>query len=150
MKNCLFCRIIAGELPATFVHRDQAVSVFMDIQPVNAGHLLVVPNVHAAQLADLDPDTGTEMFRTAQRMAALLRRSGLPCEGINLFLADGKTAGQEVPHIHLHVIPRVRNDGFGLKFAESYHRKPPREQIEETAERIRTAEERGGAGPASS
>ncbi len=136
---CLFCGIVNGEVPATFVCRNELVSVFMDIQPVNAGHLLVIPNAHAAGLADLDPETGAEMFRTAQRMARCLRESGLPCEGVNLFLADGEAAMQEVFHIHLHVIPRFQGDGFGLTFGEHYFDKPPREALEAAAGKIREA-----------
>ena len=137
MKDCLFCDIVAGEVPATFVHRNETVSVFMDIQPVNAGHLLIIPNVHATFLSDLNPETGAEMFRVAQQMAQCLRRSGLPCEGVNMFLADGEVAMQEIFHVHLHVFPRIKGDGFGLKFGEKYFQKPRRAELEEAAERIK-------------
>jgi len=109
----------------------------MDIRPVNPGHLLVVPTTHAVGLADLDPDTGAHLFRTAQRMAAALRASGIRCEGVNLFLADGKAANQEVFHAHLHVIPRFRRDGFGFKFPMRYYVPTRRAALEENAEQIR-------------
>jgi diadenosine tetraphosphate (Ap4A) HIT family hydrolase len=73
----------------------------MDIRPINAGHVLVVPDGHAFRLADLPEGTGARMFRTAQNIAAALYESGLDCEGVNLFLADGEAAGQEVFHVHL-------------------------------------------------
>ena len=139
MTDCLFCDILAGTIPATFVHRDDQVSVFMDIQPVNAGHLLVIPNAHASFLADLGPDTGAQMFRVAQRMAQALRDSGLPCEGVNMFLADGEAAMQEIFHVHLHVFPRFAGDGFGLKFGPKYAVKPSRTELERAAEIIRKA-----------
>ena len=134
----LLCDIVAGKVPATFVQRNEAVSVFMDIQPINAGHLLIIPNAHATFLSKLNPETGAEMFRVAQRMAQCLRHSGLPCEGVNMFLADGEAAMQEIFHVHLHVFPRVKGDGFGLKFGERYFQKPSRTELEEAAERIKT------------
>jgi histidine triad (HIT) family protein len=139
MSDCIFCDIIAGNAPFSPVWRDDACLAFMDIQPVNAGHVLVVPTQHAVGLEDLDPEAGAHLFRIAQRIAGALRRSGLPCQGINLFLADGEVAMQEVFHLHLHVLPRFAGDGFGLKFAADYGRKPPRDALDEAAARIRNA-----------
>ena len=139
MGNCKYCDIVSNKSLATFVHREEYVSVFMDIQPINTGHLLVVPNAHASYLADLDPDTGAQMFRVAQEMAQSLRCSGLKCEGVNLFLADGKAAMQDVFHVHLHVIPRFNGDGFGLTLPDDYSKKPSRSEIELAAEGIRNA-----------
>ncbi len=137
MIECLFCRILAGELPGTFVYRDEHVAAFMDIQPVNPGHLLVVPTRHAAQLADLDSAIGGRMMEVAQRMAAALRTSDLRCEGVNLFLADGAAAMQEVFHVHLHVFPRFAGDGFGLRFGPHYAERPSRAELERAGEQLR-------------
>ena len=115
MATCVFCNIIAGTAPASMVYQDEVCSAFMSLHQVNPGHVLVVPNAHAASLADLDPDAGAHVFRVAQRVAAAVRRSGVHCEGINLSLADGAAAGQDVFHVHLHVIPRFVGDGFGLR-----------------------------------
>ena len=111
----------------------------MDIQPVNPGHLLVIPHRHSAYLADLSEEEGAQMFRVARRLAAALRLSGVKSEGVNLFLADGEAAGQEVFHVHLHVFPRYGGDGFGLKFPRRYFQKPGREELNEAAEKIRRA-----------
>ena len=111
----------------------------MDIQPVNTGHVLVIPNIHAAYLADLEEQIGADLFLIAQRVAAGLRRSGIKCEGVNLFLADGEAAGQEVFHAHLHVFPRYSGDGLGLKFGPRYGIKPERNELDATAEQIRKA-----------
>lgn len=108
----------------------------MDIKPVNPGHVLVVPVSHAPYLADLPEDTGAHLFRIAQRVAAAVRASGLRCEGINLFLADGEAAMQEVLHAHLHVLPRFRGDGFGLHFGPDYVIRP-RADLETSAAAIR-------------
>jgi histidine triad (HIT) family protein len=136
MTDCTFCDLLAGRLPVSMVHQDERCSAFLDIQPVNPGHLLVVPNRHAAYLSDLDEDTGAHMFRLAQRLAAALRRSDLRCEGVNLFLADGESAMQEIFHVHLHVIPRYWGDGFGLRFPPSYYQRPPREGLDRAAQSI--------------
>jgi histidine triad (HIT) family protein len=139
MGNCVFCDILAGKLPSSIVYRDEICSAFMDIQPVNPGHLLVISNEHAAGLANLDPDVGAHMFTVAQRIAGALRDSGLRCEGVNLFAADGAAAGQEVFHVHLHVIPRFRGDGFGFRFGPKYGQRPPRSNLDDLAARIRSA-----------
>ena len=139
---CVFCDIVAGYVPADFVFRDDLVCAFMDIQPVNPGHLLVVPVLHAVHMADLDPDVGAHMFRVAQRLSEAIRRSGVRCEGINLFLADGIEAGQEIFHTHLHVFPRYEGDGFGLRHPPEYFSLPERAKLESVARLVRGAMER--------
>jgi len=139
MPDCIFCGILSGLAPASIVHRDGVCTAFLDIQPVNPGHVLVVPNRHAAYLADLDEDTGAHMFRIAQRLAAALRRSGVKCEGVNFFLADGEAAMQEVFHVHLHVFPRFAGDGFGLKFGPNYRNRPERAELDRIASEIQAA-----------
>jgi histidine triad (HIT) family protein len=135
--GCVFCRILAGELPASFVLRGERVAAFMDIQPVNPGHVLVIPTRHAASLAELDAGEAAEMMREGRRVAAALRASGIRCEGVNLFLADGEAAGQEVFHAHLHVFPRWPGDGFGFRFGPGYRTLPPRALLEDAATAIR-------------
>lgn len=137
--SCIFCRILAGELESSVVYRDDVCTALMDVQPVNAGHLLVIPNAHASYLADLTAETGAQIFQVAQRLAAALRGSGLPCEGVNFFLADGEAAMQEIFHVHLHVFPRYAGDGFGLTFAQRYFEKPPRADLNVAAQAIRMA-----------
>jgi len=138
-KDCIFCKLLNGELEASFVYRDDICSVFMDVQPVNAGHVLVVPNRHAAYLADLEAEEGAQIFRIGQRISAALRSSGVKCEGVNFFLADGEAAMQEVFHVHLHVFPRYAGDGFGLRFAPKYYQKPERSELNQIADDIRMA-----------
>ncbi|WP_405488496.1 HIT family protein [Nocardia sp. NBC_00511] len=111
----IFSEIIAGSAPASKVYEDADVLAFMDIRPVTPGHVLVIPKVVARSLAELDPALGGKLFQVGQRVAAALRDSEVACDGVNFFLADGVTAGQEVFHVHLHVIPRTPGDGFGLR-----------------------------------
>jgi histidine triad (HIT) family protein len=133
VSDCLFCGIVAGELEASRVDEDERTVSFLDIRPIAPGHTLVVPRKHAARLAELDPDDGAALFRTGQRLAAALR-----AEGVNFFLADGEAAGQEVFHVHLHVVPRAPGDGFGLRFPPGY-RIRGRAELDAEAERIRSA-----------
>jgi diadenosine tetraphosphate (Ap4A) HIT family hydrolase len=134
--SCIFCAIVAGQEPASLVHDDDVCLAFMDLYPVAPGHLLVVPKEHAPGLAELDADAGRHMFVVAQRLAAALRRSGLRCEGVNLFLADGEAAGQEVFHVHLHVVPRFQGDGFKIA---ARHGRPARAELDAHAELLRQA-----------
>ena len=138
--------------------RDERTAAFMDITPVTPGHLLVIPVRHAVYLSELDPADGARVFEVAQRIAAALREQkgdspwkshralrsdsphfagGLKCEAVNLFLADGEQAGQEVPHVHLHVIPRFRGDGFSLRLPPGYGRRPERSELDRIAAAIK-------------
>jgi histidine triad (HIT) family protein len=138
-RPCVFCDIVAGRVPASVVYRDERVCAFMDIRPVNPGHLLVIPLAHAAGLTSLESDTGAQMFRVGQRLAEAIRRSGVRCEGINFLLADGEAAGQEVFHVHLHVIPRYAGDGFGFRYGPDFGVLPDRAVLEAAARAVREA-----------
>lgn len=114
-EDCTFCQIIAHHIPASVVYDDELVMVFLTIQPVNPGHLLVVPHQHAENLADLPDSTVAHMFVTAARMAESLKHSGIPCQGTTLMLAEGEAADQNVMHAHVHVFPRVTGDQFQIQ-----------------------------------
>jgi histidine triad (HIT) family protein len=136
--DCTFCDLLEGRIPATFLHRDERCAAFMDIRPVNPGHVLIIPVAHLPSLAEVPPDDVAHMVRLAQRYAAAIRASGLRCEGVNLFLADGEAAMQEVFHTHLHVFPRYRGDGFQLRFGPHYAIRE-RAELERAGEMIRNA-----------
>lgn len=133
--SCIFCKIIAGEAPATVLHEDEAVIAFMDISPLTPGHLLVVPKEHHAYLATLPGRILSHMTLIAQWLTAALRASSVQTEGINLFLADGAAAGQEIFHSHLHVVPRWTGDGFRIQANRGSI--PSREELEVTAAAVR-------------
>jgi len=135
--TCIFCEILAGRAEGTFLYRDAVCAAFMDIQPVNPGHVLVVPTRHAADLGAIHPVEWSKVADLGRRLATVLRTSDIRCEGVNLFLADGAAAGQEVFHTHLHVFPRFAGDGFGLRFPESYGDLSSRDALEEEADRLR-------------
>lgn len=134
IMNCIFCSVIAGEAEASVVYDDTNVLAFMDIRPFTSGHLLVVPKRHASSLAALDPGDGARIFAVAQKIATAMRTGPLPIDGVNLHLSDGAVAGQEVFHVHVHVIPRNRGDGFGLR---GQPRTPNRAVLNSTAAAIR-------------
>jgi histidine triad (HIT) family protein len=139
VDKCPFCNILSGNQEGTIVHQDEVCTVFMDIQPINPGHILVIPNQHIADLNDLPPDVGKHIFSVGQKLASAIRRSSVRCEGINLFLADGKAAMQDVFHTHLHVIPRFKGDGIGFTFSPSYTELPPRDKLENIGYHIKEA-----------
>lgn len=115
------------------VYEDEVAVVFMDLNPVTPGHLLVLPRSHAVGLEDLDEDTSAHVWSLGHRMARALRRTSLRCEGINVFLADGEAAFQEVFHVHLHVFPRFVGDGFSI---DADWKQRPRELLDEEAQCI--------------
>lgn len=137
--DCIFCRIVAGEIPASFVHRGATATAFMDIRPLTPGHLLVIPNRHYARLGDAPAETWAHVMRIARRLVAALRASDLQADGVNLLLADGEVAGQEVPHLHVHVIPRSAGDGFGFHGRRQPSVSPSLGELERQAEAIRAA-----------
>ncbi|MDX1746326.1 MAG: HIT family protein [Halobacteriales archaeon] len=137
--ECVFCQIRNGESVGSFVYRDDTVFAIMTTGPVNPGHVLVIPNAHLAYLSEMDETTGGHLFTIAMRLARAIRESGLRCEGINLFYADGEAAFQEVFHAHLHVFPRFEGDPFELH--ADWEVNPSRGELDDHAERIQRAYE---------
>lgn len=131
---CVFCEIVAGNAESSCVYEDEHVIAFMDARPLTTGHLLVIPRAHVDSLESLDEDQGAPIFRAGHRLARALRRSGLPCAGVNMFLADGEAAFQEVLHVHLHVLPRNPGDGFRI---HAQRRQPDRPELDATAAQVR-------------
>ena len=110
MSHCVFCKIVAGELPAVKVHEDGLVLAFMDIHPLRRGHVLVVPRQHHQHLHRLDAGTRAHLFDTGSRIAEALYASTLAPAAVHYMVNDGPAAHQTVPHVHLHVLPRYRGD----------------------------------------
>ena len=137
MEECIFCKIVRGESPVSRFYEDDVVLGLMTIGPVTEGHAMVIPKRHAAYLAEMDERTGRHLWTVTQRTAAALRRAGVRCEGVNLFLADGAAAAQEVFHVHMHVFPRYKGDSFGL--VADWENKPPREELDRVARQLRAA-----------
>jgi histidine triad (HIT) family protein len=136
MKHCPFCRILAGELPSSPVLDDDIVVAILDIRPANPGHTLVMPRRHVEFFTDLSPSEVEHLALSGQRVATALKRGFDSCEAVTFSLADGAAAGQDVPHTHLHVIPRRTGDGFGWRAAGALQK---RETLDAIASRLRAA-----------
>ena len=111
MKDCIFCKIIRGEIPSVKIYEDDLVYAFMDIAPINFGHTLVIPKEHHTSSATIPETTCGRMFHVGSRIGVALKRA-LDADAFNLHLADGTCAGQVVMHAHLHVVPRSTDDSF--------------------------------------
>jgi histidine triad (HIT) family protein len=134
MNDCLFCKIVRKEIPATVVHENDRTLCFMDIKPVNAGHMLVIPKKHFDDYASTSDEALREMAVIARRLGeAAMKALGAP--GFNLAVNNGAAAGQLVGHVHLHVIPRFEGDGHEL-----WHGKPYEEgEAQAVADKLKTA-----------
>ena len=135
MSNCIFCRILSGEIPATKVCEDDSTLAFMDIGQVNPGHVLVTVKPHVENLFGLDDGLAAAVFQTTARVARAVKAAFTP-QGVTLYQANGAAAGQTVFHFHLHIVPRHDGDGMELVWPA---KSPPREHLEANAERIRSA-----------
>jgi histidine triad (HIT) family protein len=133
MSDCVFCRIVAGQIPSTRVYEDTLVLAFMDIGQVNPGHVLVAAKKHAANLFELDDAQAAAVAQASAKIARALKAAFNP-EGLSVYQANGKAAGQTVFHYHVHLVPRHAGDGMELTWPV---KNPPREKLEENAARIR-------------
>lgn len=135
MEECTFCEIVSGDSPGSIVYEDDSVLAMMTLRPMSRGHILVIPRNHTASLSELDKETGGSLFEVGMEVAQAVRDSKIKSEGINFWLADGIAAGQEIFHIHLHVLPRSEQDGIKLKGPRL---DLGRSQMDDDAEIVRT------------
>jgi histidine triad (HIT) family protein len=133
MSDCVFCRIVTRQIPATVVHEDEHTLAFMDLGQVNPGHVLVAVKKHAENLYALDDAQAGAVLRAAARVARAIRDAFTP-QGLSVYQANGKVAGQTVFHYHVHLVPRYEGDGMALAWPV---KNPPREKLEEYAAKIR-------------
>ena len=133
--DCVFCRIRDGQIPSTRVYEDERTLAFLDINPLNEGHTLVIPRAHAATLFEADEADLRAAIATAKRVATAIR-TALHADGLNMLQANGAAAFQSVPHFHLHLIPRFTGDGKGFDWPMV---PGDRGRIQAAAEKIRRA-----------
>jgi histidine triad (HIT) family protein len=133
--HCIFCDIIKGAAEVSVCYEDTTALAFMDIQPVNHGHTLVVPRQHYESLLDLPHDLGLHLFEVAMQLGPVIRKvSGT--DGMNLVVSSGATAGQDVYHFHIHLIPRRTGDGFDVPLPFPGSEMPERTVLDAVAARI--------------
>ncbi|TAK88491.1 MAG: HIT family protein [Betaproteobacteria bacterium] len=133
MSDCVFCKIVARQIPATVVHEDEHTLAFMDIGQVNPGHVLVAVKKHADNVFALDDAQAAAVFRAAARVSRAIRDAFSP-QGLSIYQANGSVAGQTVFHFHLHLLPRHEGDGMELTWPV---KNPAREKLLEYAEKIK-------------
>ena len=133
MADCVFCKIVAKQIPATVVHEDEHTLAFMDIGQVNPGHVLVAVKKHAENIFALDEVQAAAVFRSAAKVARAIRGAFEP-QGLSVYQANGTAAGQTVLHLHIHLVPRYEGDGMALTWPV---KNPPREKLTEYAAKIR-------------
>jgi histidine triad (HIT) family protein len=121
--ECVFCRIVQGQIPSTRVYEDAGVLAFMDIGPVVQGHVLVIPKAHYDPITDVPAPLLAKIMAVVQKVAAA-QMTALHADGVNLFQANGAAAGQVVPHMHIHVIPRFNGDGHRWNWTSRKYEKP--------------------------
>jgi histidine triad (HIT) family protein len=133
MADCVFCKIMAKQIPASVVHEDEHTLAFMDLGQVNPGHVLVAAKAHAENIYALDDTQAGAVFRNVARVARAIRAAFNP-QGLSVYQANGKAAGQTVFHFHIHLVPRHDGDGMNLTWPV---KNPPREKLEEYAAKVR-------------
>lgn len=112
METCIFCKIMIGDVPAKIVYRDEYVQAMLDIHPCASGHTLVIPTEHVETLSDVPTEKLAQLFSAVQNVISKLSRAFAP-DGFTIGINHGKAGGQAVEHLHIHIIPRMTNDGGG-------------------------------------
>jgi histidine triad (HIT) family protein len=132
---CTFCDLIQGSAEVSVCHEDDDSLAFMDIQPVNPGHVLVVPRAHYDSLLDVPPEIGMHLFQVTMRLAGAIRRV-TGCDDMNIVVNSGAAAGQDEPHYHVHIIPRRANDGFEIDLPFAGSAMPKRTMLDAMAAQV--------------
>lgn len=109
--DCIFCKIVAGEIPSVKIYEDDRVLAFMDINPLNDGHILIIPKAHAATIHEITETDFLAVMSATHKLAAAVQKTLAP-EGINILQLNGEAANQVVPHLHVHIVPRWSGDGL--------------------------------------
>ena len=137
-RHCTFCDLIHGAGEVSICYEDADSVAFMDVQPVNAGHVLVVPRRHVERFEDVPAELAMHLFRVTTRIAPAVKKVA-GAEGINIVVNSGSAAGQDEPHYHVHIIPRRADDGFDIPLPFAGSSMPDRTLLDATAARILTA-----------
>ncbi len=119
MKDCLFCKIIKGDIPSTKIYEDEISFAFLDINPISPGHTLLIPKKHSRNIFDIDNQTLQQISLITKKLSIVLKES-LNAGGINIHINNEPIAGQVIFHTHIHIIPRTQNDDIKMWEGEKY------------------------------
>lgn len=117
VTNCIFCKIINGDIPSKTLFENEEFKVIFDIAPASKGHVIILPKYHAANIFELPEEVTAKAFVMAKKVATVLKEV-LSCDGVNILQNNGEAAGQTVFHLHIHVIPRYKDDNMGLTWKQ--------------------------------
>ena len=115
--NCIFCKIAAGEIPSETVYEDEQFRAILDLGPASAGHTLILPKAHFKDVTEISDEYAANVLKVAAKLGKAMKK-GLGCEGFNLVQNNGEAAGQTVFHLHVHLIPRMKDDNIDIKWAQ--------------------------------
>jgi len=139
-EECIFCRILDGEIPSRGVYEDEDVFAFLDVNPLAEGHTLVVPKEHHPRVSGLSDGAATAVFAAMAELGPAVERA-VDADAMTVAINDGEAAGQEIPHVHGHLVPRFEGDGAGAIHSLQWNRPElDEERFDEVAEAIRDAQ----------
>lgn len=136
VDDCIFCQIIAGKAPASVTYEDELALAFLDIHPINPGDTLVVPKEHVVDMFEADEELIAHLFSVSKRLLEPIRQAS-GCPGMNIIVANGAEAHQDVFHLHLHLTPRRRGDEFMVRFPDDWPPPLDRMELDRVAAQIR-------------
>lgn len=131
-NDCVFCKIIKGEIPSATIYENDEFKVILDRFPSSLGHVLVLPKEHIENIFEMPEEKSGKIFELVSKIAPIVKRQ-LNCDGINIIQNNGEAAGQSVPHFHIHIIPRYNKDGLNILWKPT---EPTDEQIEKTKQKL--------------
>lgn len=139
MEDCIFCKIVKGEIPSKKIFEDEKVFVFLDIKPMAKGHCLIIPKQHFENIFDAPEEILKEVIFATKKVVSLLQKS-LGVDGVNIFNNNGKTAEQSIFHLHFHILPRYENDGLSiLNWMLEKTKEVDQEELKKLAEQIKNS-----------
>ncbi len=137
MSQCLFCKIIEGSIPSHTIYEDKNYLAFLDISPLSEGHTLVIPKEHQEYIENYSPEINSGLFTVAHKIINKIKKSSINFEGCNILINNGTAAGQEVPHAHLHIIPRYIGDDIIKTFKKNNFKPSNQKDLAATATKIK-------------
>ena len=135
MDDCIFCKIVKGEIPSTKVYEDENTLAFLDIKPVNIGHILVIPKKHFKNIYDTPDEVLSELIKISKKISIAVKKS-LGADGVNVTMNNEPASGQIIFHTHIHIIPRIEGDGFGVWHGKRDYNEDEKNEV---AQKIKTA-----------